>query len=372
MTHILSLGAINKQTGEYVYPKIAKKHDEYGCPDCNKGLTLCHGKIIRPYFRHKVDSINPCHNYSNPTEAQIHKDGKMIMKSLLERKISISFVRNCITCKENEEFEIPEISETSTIKLEHSFKYKGIKQADVAYLDTGEIVCLFEICNTHKTSSENRPEPWFEIDAETLIKLANDNSQSQIKIPCIRCEKCDDCMEKERERKRKIRNDVERKSSENESENYCCYSKQIMEILIDIICGDDVYKQWSDSFITDLCEYSKSDIEENIQVGYLSMSGRDTYYNEDLIRDIQNMHLYKYLKVLYVNKGRPRFTFGWHVYQVDIQDKLNRLCKELFGCHVRDSNEADVKWDFEKKSKNYNCYHCQGTGYFLGETCWYC
>ena len=28
MTHILSLGAVNKQTGEYVYPKIANKKDE--------------------------------------------------------------------------------------------------------------------------------------------------------------------------------------------------------------------------------------------------------------------------------------------------------------------------------------------------------
>ena len=197
MTHVLSLGAINKLNGEYVYPKIANKKDEYICPECNKDLILCQGEIIRPYFRHKVDSVNPCHHYSNPGETQIHKDAKLLLKTLLERKIPISFIRNCICCKKNEVSEIPEISETSVIKLEHRFEYNGPKIADVAYIDNDELFCIFEICNTHKTCSENRPEPWFEIDAETIIKLANDNSLTQIKIPCIRCEKCDDCIETE-------------------------------------------------------------------------------------------------------------------------------------------------------------------------------
>ena len=107
MTHLLSLGAINKQTGEYIYPKIANKKDEYICPDCNKDLILCKGEFIRPYFRHKVDSINPCHHYSNPTESQIHKDGKMLLKNLFEKKIPISLTRDCCSCKKMEESEIP-------------------------------------------------------------------------------------------------------------------------------------------------------------------------------------------------------------------------------------------------------------------------
>jgi hypothetical protein len=200
MTHVLSLGAINKETREYIYPKIANKKDEYVCPDCNKDLILCQGEIIRPYFRHKVDSVNPCNHYSNPTEAQIHKDGKMVMKSLLERKIPISFIRNCCSCKKNEEYELPEMTESSKIEVEYRFEYNCTKIADVAYIDNDDILCIFEICNTNKTCRENRPEPWFEIDAETLIKLANDSS-SQIKIPCTRCEKCDDCIEKEEKEK---------------------------------------------------------------------------------------------------------------------------------------------------------------------------
>ena len=198
MSQLLNLGAINKFTGEYVYPKIANKKDEYICPECNKDLILCQGEIRVHHFRHKVDNINPCHYYSNPTETQIHKDAKFLLKNLLERKNPISFIRNCCCCKKNEEFEIPEISETSAIELEYRFEYNGAKIADVAYIDNSVLLCIFEICNTHKTCSENRPEPWFEIDAENFIKLASNNNLNSLEIPCIRCEKCNDCVEKEK------------------------------------------------------------------------------------------------------------------------------------------------------------------------------
>ena len=39
MSHTLSIGAINKLTGDYVYPKIANKKDEYICPECNKSQS---------------------------------------------------------------------------------------------------------------------------------------------------------------------------------------------------------------------------------------------------------------------------------------------------------------------------------------------
>jgi hypothetical protein len=209
MTSLISLGAINKLTGEYVYPKIANKKDEYSCPECNKDLILCQGDVRVHHFRHKV-AINPCHHYSSPTETQIHKDAKLLMKTLLDKKIPVYFVRNCCCCKKNEEFEIPETSETSDVCLEHRFEYHGPKVADIAYIENGEILCIFEICNIHKTRSENRPEPWFEIDAETLIRIANDNCLSQIQIPCIRCEKCEDCVEKE---KQQIKKEINRISS---------------------------------------------------------------------------------------------------------------------------------------------------------------
>jgi len=195
----IPLGAINKKTSEYIYPKIANKIDEYSCPECNKDLIICQGNIRVHHFRHKVDSINPCHHYSNPTESQIHKDAKLLLKTLLENNVNLSFIRKCCKCKNDEEFEIPPITDTSSIKLEYRFEYNNSsKIADVAYIDNREIICIFEIFHTHKTKSENRYEPWFEIDALSFIKNVNDINLSTIQIPCIRCEKCDECIQQEK------------------------------------------------------------------------------------------------------------------------------------------------------------------------------
>ncbi len=193
----LLLGAINKNTGEYVYPKIANKKDEYICPDCNKDLILCQGQIKAYYFRHKTYN-NPCYYYDKPSESQIHKDAKLLMKTLLENKTMISFKRTCNECNSNKKYSIPELSKTSKIELEYRFNFNNsLKIADVAYIDNNNIVSLFEICNTHKTRSEDRPEPWFEIDATNLIKSVNNNENlSSLKIPCIRCEKCKTCIDK--------------------------------------------------------------------------------------------------------------------------------------------------------------------------------
>ncbi len=198
---MLSLGAINICTHEYVYPKIANKKDKYSCPSCNKRLILCKGKVRSPYFRHLVDKkVEPCTHYSNPGESQIHKDAKLLLKTLLEKGIEIYYKRTCCECGCEEQYSIPVYNpKISNIILEHRFNYNGMmKIADVAYIDDNELLCLFEICNTHKTRNENRPEPWCEFDAKTLIELGNNNDYtSNLIIPCIRTEKCDACVKKD-------------------------------------------------------------------------------------------------------------------------------------------------------------------------------
>jgi hypothetical protein len=204
MSQLLSLGAINKLTCEYVYPKIANKKDEYICPECNKDLILVQGEIRVHHFRHKVDSINPCHHYSKPTESQIHKDAKMLMKTVLENGIPIQFIRECVSCKKINEINLPEITEGSVVSLEYRFNYNDeLKIADVAHTINGEIKGIYEICNTHKTCSENRPEPWVEVDAISLLNTANsrDTDSQPLKINCIRCEKCSECLINDNDKK---------------------------------------------------------------------------------------------------------------------------------------------------------------------------
>lgn len=196
MSQLLSLGAINKLTCEYVYPKIANKKDEYICPECSKDLILVQGEVRVHHFRHKVDSIKPCPHYSKPTESQIHKDAKTLMKTLLENKTHIQFIRECVSCKISAEINLPEITEGSIITSEHSFNYDDeLRIADVAHMLNGEIKGIYEICHTHKTCSENRPEPWVEIDAISLLTLVNTNTNNEpLIINCIRCEKCEECL----------------------------------------------------------------------------------------------------------------------------------------------------------------------------------
>ena len=194
---MIPLGAINKKTREYVSPKYANKKDNYSCPECDKDLILHQGNIRIHHFVHKFTESEPCNYYTSPTESQIHKEAKIILKTLLDKKEKISFIRKCCCCKKDEEFEIPETSETSSIQLEYRFEYDGPKVADVAYVENGEILCIFEIYYTHKTKCEKRPEPWFEIDAKSLI--ININNGSNI-INCIRCEKCEECIQVEKDK----------------------------------------------------------------------------------------------------------------------------------------------------------------------------
>ena len=193
-----SLGAINKVTKKYVSPTAANKKDKYVCPDCDKDLMLCQGSIKAHHFRHFSNKTAiACHYYDHPSESQIHKDAKFLMKMLLltqGAKNGICLTRKCTICSTVEMFDIPLTNpKTSKIVLEHRFEYNGRpKVADVAYLDKNELVSIFEICNKHKTRCEDRPEPWFEIDARTLVEVANQKKWNN-KIPCIRCEKCEDC-----------------------------------------------------------------------------------------------------------------------------------------------------------------------------------
>ena len=45
MLNHFSMGAINKTTNKYEYPKIANKSNKYKCPFCEKDVIFRNGKI---------------------------------------------------------------------------------------------------------------------------------------------------------------------------------------------------------------------------------------------------------------------------------------------------------------------------------------
>ena len=206
MSHFVSLGALQKATGEYVTPTLANKTDQYMCVDCHHDVIVCKGPIRVSYFRHKIDnSTTPCHYYNHPSETQIHNDAKHLLHHLLQHNpwFHISLVRHCRECNQAEEYDIPTRGEHSMILTEHRFEYNGgLKVADVAYMDNGERICLFEICHTHATLPEHRPEPWFEICATTLLQQTTATLSSSLQLTCMRSELCEECVQRRQEKRR--------------------------------------------------------------------------------------------------------------------------------------------------------------------------
>jgi len=238
------MGAINKTTNKYEYPKIANKINKYKCPFCEKDVIFRNGKIKQPHFAH-YKSENPCSYYEKPNETQIHKDAKLLMKTLLDNKRCINIYRKCYYCNseesdsddsfiiyDNQEIEyflnikIDEYNDTQA-NIEYKFNYNNSKKSsDVALLKNNELKYIFEICYKNKTKEENRPEPWFEIKAETLINETNTgenvNEEGEIEIECIRDYKCVCCKDKEeyeRKRHREIIEKLQIKEREQKLEN---------------------------------------------------------------------------------------------------------------------------------------------------------
>jgi hypothetical protein len=190
--NVKRLGALHVLSGEYVYPSLANKKSQYQCPDCNDALVLCKGDIRVPYFRHGMNS--ECSFYTNPSESQIHKDGKLYIKSILDKRVPVTIERVCYHCHECEEFSL-NYDDIKTNIIEYAFEYDGKKKADVASIDEdGNIVCIYEILHKHRTRDNCRPEPWFEFEAEYLSNL-EDNID--FKLTCTRRTKCDDCLKLE-------------------------------------------------------------------------------------------------------------------------------------------------------------------------------
>ena len=216
MSHLL-MGAINKTTNQYEYPRMALKTNTYSCPDCKKDVIPRKGDIRVHHFAH-YKSENPCIYYERPGESQIHKDAKMALKTILEQDKNIFFIRKCRSCIHADTHDIEKRTEESTIHLEHRFTFNDSRKiADVACLNGTTIKYIFEICYKHKTREDIRPEPWFEIDAVKLLEDINSErfQGDNLELKCIREHSCKKCILKEIEEKEKERlREIEEKEKE--------------------------------------------------------------------------------------------------------------------------------------------------------------
>jgi hypothetical protein len=195
------LGAINVITNEYVLPYKAEKNNKYKCIDCQKKVVLKKGNVRKCHFAHY--SQNNCSYYEHPNESELHKEAKYKIASWLKENKSIMLIwecckieyngKRCETMESGMEFNI-HYEENDTVIIEHrDTNNKYI--ADVAVINNNKIKYIFEIKHTHSTSTNIRPEPWFEIKSQEIFEIENKDDEDII-LTCIRNNKnryCSNC-----------------------------------------------------------------------------------------------------------------------------------------------------------------------------------
>jgi hypothetical protein len=317
----ISLGAINKNTGEYVYPSIASKNDKYICPDCYKDLIFVKGNIKIPHFRHYSDK-EPCTFYNHPSESQIHKNAKMLLKKLLEEKRIENVIRSCNTCTNIIQTDIN--LNYSKVKCEYKFDYcNKIKIADVACLNDNKLNYIFEIYNTHKTKEEDRPEPWYEIDANDFMNNFNNINEpsSKISLKCIR-DNCYNCLKNNNEQ-------LKLKIAELNHINgdYVKLKKDFNDNTNSIENINNKYKKLENDFNNLICNFNILENDKSIQ-----QDKNTTLYNICLKLNTE----IEYLKNIKSNKDLINEIYI-------LKDKIIKLQNESYNLKQIDTLNNEIK-----------------------------
>lgn len=222
----MNLCALDKRTGKFITPRLAERYDDNGAkntfscvdPSCNGDLKLrkCGARI--DHFAHIT--VGGCSKYSRAVrlESEEHLEAKRQLKMVFENGFNISIKRTCpYNNKCSKTIVIPPISDSVTIDIEYHFNFNGgSKYADVVYLDNGAIKYIFEIYNTSETHEYNRPDPWFEIDAKSLLNIVEDvKPDKNLIFFCIRRVNCSKCIKEKSESEEREERRLEEKKQCN-------------------------------------------------------------------------------------------------------------------------------------------------------------
>ncbi len=200
----MNLCAIDKRTLKFITPSFAERYDANGvknqfrCVDanCNGDLKFRVCPTKKNHFAHIHKCVCTKYTRKSGGDVAIHLEAQRQLKSILENGFNVSIQHTCpYNNKCSKIITIPPMTDTTTIELEYHFNYNGCpKYADVAYLDNGEIKYIFEILNTSETHEDNRPEPWCEIIASSLLNIIEDAKKSKnILFHCVRRYNCNKC-----------------------------------------------------------------------------------------------------------------------------------------------------------------------------------
>ena len=193
----MEIGAIEKLTGQYVFPSKAEKGKEYTCADCKQAVIIRKGSVRKHHFAHKT--VSNCEYFEHPNESQQHKDAKLRLAQRLREKFPIAIFGICPNCS---------CSPGGFDTIHHSYEdsdevvveYRdpsGKYVADIAVLNGGKVKVIYEIKHTHQTTSEVRPEPWYEITTDDIFETEKEmlmEADYKYALTCVRNHKLRWCI----------------------------------------------------------------------------------------------------------------------------------------------------------------------------------
>ena len=190
---------------EYCLPCNAENGLKYTCPGCGEPVIVRKGDIRIHHFAHKSGERD-CKFYDHPGEGEIHKLVKHMIADLLRKKKIKKVVTKCSYrddsngCnKLNGQYRIhvseKHVNYGTSETYDHLINYEEGDEiiteyrvnekciVDVALINNGRLKYVFEICDTHKTTRDETPEPWFEIDAKQFLEKTNSGTELQSAPP---------------------------------------------------------------------------------------------------------------------------------------------------------------------------------------------
>ena len=169
-----SHGAIDIETNTYIIPTKALKGRSYICAECSQRVILRQGTVRVHHFAHFTPTTK-CKFYENSGESENHKHAKFLLSKWLNEKKPMSFGWNCQkqtlfgTCGTSDGYTDHKIEykDGDEVVLEYRDTIKKYI-ADIAILNNGKIRYIIEVKHSHQTTTDIRPEPWFEVNANDI------------------------------------------------------------------------------------------------------------------------------------------------------------------------------------------------------------
>lgn len=158
------------------------------------------GNVRRRHWAHLRQPLQGDDACRAGGEGECHRMAKLLLRAYLERGKYVRVMTTCSACKDRRP-NVHSCDGTPRLTVASEFPLGGGRRADVALVreQTKEVVCAFEVLNTHPTAEAARPGiQWYEIRAPDILDAIGEvplaDAPQLITLQCHRtgrrCRRC--------------------------------------------------------------------------------------------------------------------------------------------------------------------------------------